>query len=125
MDTSSRYHDRARRVRAIERLTMMSSPPDPKNISRAVTELLALADAPQDALQSKARERLLTACKAYEARHRRAKRELAAAVRNGWYLFQMMWRDDKGRMISPDFLTPGWKERERANSSSAARNPGS
>jgi hypothetical protein len=118
-------NDRARRVRQIERLTMMSSPPDPKNISRAVTELLALADAPQDALQSKARERFLAACKTYEARHGRAKRQHAAAVHNGWFLFQMMWRDDKGRMISPDFLRPDWKEEERANSSSAARMPGS
>ena len=116
-------HDRGRRVRHIERLTMVGSPPDPKNISRAVTELVALADAPQDSLQRKARERFLTACKDYEARHRRAKRELAAAVRTGWYLFEMMWRDEKGRMISPDFLTPDCKERQRANSSSAARSP--
>jgi hypothetical protein len=101
---------------------MVGSPPDPKNISCAVTELLALADVPQDALQRKARERFLTTCKNYEARHRHAEREQAAAVRNGWYLFEMMWRDDKGRMISPDFLTPAWKERERANSSSGARN---
>jgi hypothetical protein len=118
-------HDRARRVRHIERLTMVGLPPDPKKISRAVMELTALADAPQDALQRQARERFLAACEDYEARHQRAKRELAAAVRTGWYLFEMMWRDEKGRMISPEFLTPAWKERERTNSSSAAHTPGS
>ena len=101
MDT----HDRARRVRQIERITMVGSPPAPKNISRAITQLRALADAPQDALQRQARERFLAACEDYEAGHARAKRNLAAAVCNGWYLFEMMWRDQRGRMIHPNFLT--------------------
>ena len=117
-------HDRGRRVRHIERLTMVGSPPDPKKISRAVMELLALADAPHDALQRQARERFLAACKDYEARHQRAKRELAAAVRTGWYLFEMMWRDEKGRMISPDFLTPDCKERQRATVLAPLVSPG-
>jgi hypothetical protein len=111
----SQYKDRARRVRQIERLTMAGSPPDPKNISRAIGDLLALA-APQDELQSKARERFLAACQAYEARYPRAKREIGAVVRNGWYLFEMMWRDEKGRMIPPDVLRPAWKERESVDS---------
>jgi hypothetical protein len=115
-------HDRARRVRQIERLTMVGAPPDPKNISRAVTELRALANAPQDALQRQARERFLAACKDYEAGQARAKPKLAAAVCNGWYLFEMMWRDERGRMIRPDFLTSEWKEaRVRENRSSATR----
>jgi hypothetical protein len=105
---------------------MVGSPPDPKNISRAATELRALANSPQDALQRQARERLLAACKDYEAGHARAQRQLSAAVCNGWYLFEMMWRDARGRMIRPDFLTLEWKEaRVRENSSSAACNAGS
>jgi hypothetical protein len=105
---------------------MVGSPPDPKNIGRAVTELRALANAPQDALQRQARERFLAACKDYEAGHARAQRKLAAAVCNGWHLFEMMWRDKKGRMIRPDFLTSDWKEaRVRENSSSAPRKVGS
>jgi hypothetical protein len=96
---------------------MVGSPPDPKNISRAVTELRALSNAPQDALQHQARERFLAACKDYEAGHAGAQRKLAAAVCNGWYLFEMMWRNEKGQMIRPDFLTSDWKEaRARENS---------
>jgi hypothetical protein len=103
-------HDRARRVRQIERLTTSDSPPDPKKMSHAVHELLALADAPQDRVQRAARERLITACKDYEIRNMRANDQLAAAVRNTWCLFEMMWRDDRGRMIPPDFLTRDWKD---------------
>ena len=118
-------HDRAKRVRQIERLVRISSRQYPKNISRAAAALRALAEAPQDDLQREARERFLTACNDYEADHARAKSELAAAVENGWYLFEMMWRDKKGRMICPDFLAPNWKERGGISSSSTARNSGS
>ena len=110
MDRQS-IHDRARRVRHIEWLTKADWPPPPQKISHAIAELLALADAPQDPVQREARERFLTACRAYADRNLCTNDELAAAVGNGWHLFEVMWRDDKGRMIAPDFLTRDWKER--------------
>jgi hypothetical protein len=106
--------DRARRVRQIERHTTLEWPPDPKKMTHAITELLALADAPQDRVQREARERFVVVCRAYQSRDLRVNDELAAAVGNAWHLFEMMWRDERGRMIPPDTLTRNWKERRLA-----------
>jgi hypothetical protein len=102
--------ERAKRVRRIERLSTMEWPPNPKKVTAAVAELLALSEAPQDRLQRTSRERLLTACQAYASRNRCMNDYCAASVRNTWRLFEMMWRDDRGRMIAPDFLTRDWKD---------------
>ena len=114
-------HERAKRVRQIERLTSSEWPPDPKKMTGAVAELLALNEAPQDRVQRAARERLVTACQAYASRNRRVNDECAAAVRTTWHLFEMMWRDTRGRMIAPDFLTSDWKERVARGIKLAAR----
>jgi hypothetical protein len=102
-------HERARRVRRIERLTFGDWPPHPPKLAQAVEELLALSEAPQDQVQRAARERLVTACQAYTSRNHRANDDCAAEVRTTWHLFEMMWRDDRGRMIAPDFLSRHWK----------------
>jgi hypothetical protein len=107
-------HERAARLRQVQRLTNVDWPPDPQKITLAIEELLALSDVPQDRVQREARERLVTACQDYAARKVCAPDELAAAVRNAWHLVEVMWRDEKGRMIPPDFLTRNWKERRVA-----------
>src|SRR5215208_6783889 len=97
-------HERAGRLRRVQRLTSVDWPPDPEKIVQAIEELLALSDVPQDRVQRKARERLVTACQDYVA-SKGTPDELAGAVRNAWHLVEVMWRDEKGRMIPPDFLT--------------------
>ena len=104
-------HERARRLRQVQRLTSVDWPPDPEKIAQAIEELVDLANVPQDRVQRKARERLVAACQDYAASKACTSDELAAAVRNAWHLVEVMWRDEKGRMIPPDFLTRNWKER--------------